>query len=491
MNNIKLKAQFPFQSVFNDFLEEYSKCLTYWYFPKARSIDDKTIKDVKKTLNIIFEDYLEKVWNQNTQDELLSRLTKEKILEPYKEGVKQDRTALTRIQKKLWEVLGVIWVEDNKMLTITDVGLDLLSAEKFKDAKKIVESQIAKWQYPNPTMPHLKEFKGILPHLFLLQVLQKVNYKLSFNEYELFINISQSQNDLPRIVKYIDCWRNLTDKEKNEVLKIVKKIPQAKHSDSQMRLMKESKKEQSTRTKRYKKLSQDASYQRSFFAYPDYLEIKGDKILCTSKKIIKKILESKLNQLKIPSFNNKPDWFAYYGDPKQQPSWFTYLSIEVEQADSQEQAQKIVRQAKRKLTPEEGKELKKKEIEKGIEDFYIDRLSQIEAGLKLYKEKGKITGRQYSTPIGRIDLLCKSEKTRDYVIIEIKADEASDSSFGQILRYIGWVHSNFDDGRNKVRGIILAADFPDKARYSRIGLLKTNYKQFLKFSKHGFKLEEV
>ena len=286
-------------------------------------------------------------------------------------------------------------------------------------------------------------------------------------------------------------WRDLADKEKRELLEIVKKIPQAKRDDNQMRLLEENKEEQSARAKRFKKISQDVSYQRSFLTYPEYLNIKDNEIVCVSKSSVRTIVESKLNQLKIPSFGNKADWFAYYGDPKQQPSWFTYLSIEIEQAESREQAKKIVKQAKKKLTPEEEEELGKKEIEKGIEDFYVDRLSQIEDGLILYKESGEITGRQYSTPIGRVDLLCKSEKTGEYVIIEIKADEASDSSFGQILRYIGWVHSNFEDGRNKVRGIILASDFPDKARYSRIGLLKPDYKKFLKFARHGLKLEEV
>ena len=330
-----------------------------------------------------------------------------------------------------------------------------------------------------------------MPHLFLLQVLQLVGYKLSFLELELFVNLSQSQNDLPRIVKYIIHWRDLADKEKKELLELVKKIPQAQRDDNQMRLLKENKEEQLARTKRFKKISQDSSYQRSFFTYPAYLKIKNNKVVCVSKSLVRTIVESKLGQLKIPCFDNKADWFAYYGDPKQQPSWFTYLSIEIEQAESQEQAQRIIKRAKKKLTPEEKEELRKKEIEKGIEDFYVNRLSQIEEGLTLYKETDEINGRQYSTPIGRVDLLCKSKETGEYVVVEIKADEASDSSFGQILRYIGWVHSNFEDGHSKVRGIILASDFPDKAKYSRIGLLKPNYKQFLKFSKHGFKLEEV
>ena len=48
-------------------------------------------------------------------------------------------------------------------------------------------------------------------------------------------------------------------------------------------------------------------------------------------------------------------------------------------------------------------------------------------------------------------------------MVEIKADDAHDSVFGQILRYIGWVHLNLPDGSNNVRGIILAGGFPETA----------------------------
>ena len=70
-------------------------------------------------------------------------------------------------------------------------------------------------------------------------------------------------------------------------------------------------------------------------------------------------------------------------------------------------------------------------------------------------------GRQVETPIGRIDLLCRGIDGK-YVVIEIKANEANDAVFGQILRYIGWIHRNFEDGEDNVRGIILAGHFPEK-----------------------------
>ena len=89
-----------------------------------------------------------------------------------------------------------------------------------------------------------------------------------------------------------------------------------------------------------------------------------------------------------------------------------------------------------------------------------------------------------------MDLLCRGADGK-HVVIEIKAKEANDAVFGQILRYMGWIHRNFEHGENNVRGIILASHFPDRARYSRIGLLRRDAELLLKFRQHGFATEEV
>jgi RecB family endonuclease NucS len=137
------------------------------------------------------------------------------------------------------------------------------------------------------------------------------------------------------------------------------------------------------------------------------------------------------------------------------------------------------------LTEEEAEEIERRQIEKDIETFYVENLSMLEKGLKLVE-----AGRHYPTPIGRIDLLCRSPQGQ-YVVVEVKAEEAKDSVFGQILRYIGWVHRNVPDANNNVRGIIVAATFPERARYSRIGLLKEDYKEFIQFKKHGLDLQST
>ncbi len=42
-------------------------------------------------------------------------------------------------------------------------------------------------------------------------------------------------------------------------------------------------------------------------------------------------------------------------------------------------------------------------------------------------------------------------------------------------------HCQYED---KVRGIIMAGGFPDKVKYARLGLLKSDHESFLKFKFH-------
>ena len=126
----------------------------------------------------------------------------------------------------------------------------------------------------------------------------------------------------------------------------------------------------------------------------------------------------------------------------------------------------------------------RRQVEREIETAYAEDpslLQTLEPGLRF-------EDRQVWTPIGQIDLLCRGADDK-YVVVEVKVGDAGDAVFGQILRYIGWVHRNFEEGEGNVRGIILAGGFTDKARYSRIGLLRDDAEDFLGFRTHAFATE--
>jgi hypothetical protein len=103
-------------------------------------------------------------------------------------------------------------------------------------------------------------------------------------------------------------------------------------------------------------------------------------------------------------------------------------------------------------------------MERLVEDFLVTNLDHIEKGLKLYQDEKGIPGRQYSTDIGIIDLLCM-DKDKKFVIIEIKKEKGSDKTIGQITRYMGWVKQKLANNQ-QVRGIIIVHEVDEKLEYS-------------------------
>ena len=102
-------------------------------------------------------------------------------------------------------------------------------------------------------------------------------------------------------------------------------------------------------------------------------------------------------------------------------------------------------------------------LERDLEEYIIRNLNQIESGLELYTNEG-ITGRQFNTEVGRIDILAL-DRNSNFVVIELKAGVANYSVVGQILGYISWVRQNLAEGK-EVRGIIIADDFDKKLKYA-------------------------
>lgn len=455
-------------------LSDYRTCPTYWYIPKARALNDENVLFCARTLQLIFDEFLGATWNQETQDRLLDSLTENELTRPYvPDADVRDRTALPRIIKQFLGTLGFLWAEGDQEITITDAGFALIAALANEEPlRPVVERQAVKLQYPHPLLPrkYREHFGGLIPHVLLLQVLQETGGYLTFDEQELFLNLAGEQNDAQRVIRYVQHWRNLSPTEQDELREIFRTMPTRPDPEP---------------GRRFNRIRQDAAYQRSFFCYPSWLDVDSEdrtiRVLDTEATA-----EIAGSDIKVTDFPSPEDWFTYLGDPEQHPSWFTYLAFAVETAESREQAREEIERHAGRLSEEESAEITRLEFEKAIESSYAERpelLHMLEAGLEL-------VGRQVETPIGRIDLLCRGADGK-YVVVEIKARGAEDSVFGQILRYIGWVHGNYEGGRGNVRGIILASQFPDKARYSRIGLLKDDAEEFLRFRQHPFAGTEV
>jgi len=96
-------------------------------------------------------------------------------------------------------------------------------------------------------------------------------------------------------------------------------------------------------------------------------------------------------------------------------------------------------------------------LEEQLEDYIVANWDSIDFGYNL-----ELVGRQYSTPVGSIDLLCRDKDNNDLVIIELKKGKESDKICGQILRYMGWIKQNLATEGQNVRGIIITGEYDER-----------------------------
>ena len=105
-------------------------------------------------------------------------------------------------------------------------------------------------------------------------------------------------------------------------------------------------------------------------------------------------------------------------------------------------------------------------MESQLEDFIIQNWNESEFGKKydLIIKDGELESQQYRTDIGPIDILATDKNTREYVVIELKRNQTSDQTIGQIARYMQWVEENLNKG---VKGVIVCGKWDEKLDYAR------------------------
>jgi len=106
-------------------------------------------------------------------------------------------------------------------------------------------------------------------------------------------------------------------------------------------------------------------------------------------------------------------------------------------------------------------------LENVLEDFIIENWENTELGtrFKLIYEEGKCISQQYKTSIGPIDILAIDKSSGNHVVIELKKNQTSDDTVGQVTRYMGWVKENLKD--ENVQGIIIAGSFDERLHYAQ------------------------
>jgi hypothetical protein len=106
-------------------------------------------------------------------------------------------------------------------------------------------------------------------------------------------------------------------------------------------------------------------------------------------------------------------------------------------------------------------------MESQLEDFLVENWDKTELGKKyvLLEENGELVSQQYKTDIGIIDILAKEKGTENYVVIELKRNQTSDDTVGQIARYMGWIDEHRAKAPN-TKGVIIAGKYDEKLNYA-------------------------
>ena len=67
-------------------------------------------------------------------------------------------------------------------------------------------------------------------------------------------------------------------------------------------------------------------------------------------------------------------------------------------------------------------------------------------------------------------MLAKHKSEKKWLVIELKRNQTSDSTVGQILRYMSWVRKNLAGEGESVEGLIICHQIDRKLQYAIDGL---------------------
>jgi endonuclease len=106
-------------------------------------------------------------------------------------------------------------------------------------------------------------------------------------------------------------------------------------------------------------------------------------------------------------------------------------------------------------------------LEAHLRDFLVENLESLSINgkrLRLYVSPDGKKGVEYTTGVGRIDILAVDDEGAFYVF-ELKLATSPDYAVGQVARYMGWLMRNMA-GSKQVFGVIVARKIDEKLRYA-------------------------
>ena len=452
-------------------LNKLNKGVGWYLIPRAQYFHKENIEELHRVFELLkqkqyvrlkdLKEYQTKIgekisadllvyreWDQEAKLEIFNQMKSEGIIKPYaKEQTINDQLANLRNYTNLLKKLGFGFFNKQKHLFISPTGEEFLKSENINEWFEVFEKQLIKLQFWNPSMTEREREKyndfELFPYIFTLDVLLELDKKeLSTEEFALFMSYAKTHKDKRMIYELINEFREL---DRTEQIKLVNEaeltVPQIANAHVTMGL---------------------------FGCTPSLLFCKN-KIECVDINKAKELVKKYMNKLKFVGYVSFEDWYEFMGDPRAEITVRDGIQYytEIGKIDEAKDFLKTYIDSPTTMEVEEGltfEDMLQNSIsERLIEDVLEKRVSLLEDGLRLIRN-----GRQYSTEIGRIDLLAL-DKNKNYVVIELKKGMIPDKVMGQTLRYMGWVRDNLSKPRD-VRGIIVGREVTEKLKYAKKGM---------------------
>ena len=407
------------------FIAEFNADGVYWYFPKGGTAD----KDEFREQFRVFDLHEGEIFTPDLQARLGQALRDE--------GLSKAGDDFPRQIKRVFENMGLCWMEEGKPLRITPAGK--LYLEEPPGRSKVLDQQVWRYQLPNPVnASDATEGIQLHPHAYFIEVLLACECEITGQEFILFISRARTHDELDKSVERIRAWRGLPPEDRRD-------ITQALYATD------------------YSKIRRDHTYSMAFHHCDLLLGRAQGKIYVHGDNIdeLRRRLEGHKGVSEIIDFkDSEPDVIAFYGDPERKGTQIDALEHYVDVSDVENAVKvyrKLPKDVRGEATPEEFEQAQF--LERNLEDYLEKHLDKIEAGLKLVE-------RQHKTTVGSIDLFAEA-KNGDLVVVELKKGLAADKVFGQICRYMGSKKSEQPNkGARKVRGYIVGREIDIKLHYA-------------------------
>jgi hypothetical protein len=412
-------------------------------------------------LEIIAEDLIQTTEHQDILADYLEEKNYNYLYEKYSNSAIDNVEVQFRNFTSWCKKLGFQGWYKQKLFFLTEAGIEFskhCDDEDITDA--IFLNQIKKLQHWNPTIKPKKRYgeNRVFPYYLMLQILLKLpsNY-FTKEEYALFITTIKSHDDkeIQRQINLINNFRDLSDDEREKYKAELRILDKKVHRNR-------------ARTNWTENLD-SAGKEISAYCYSNLTDFPINTKYGVSVNLKKSTpaaleLEEFNSSIRFIDFDNETDSIEHHG--------FMELDIEdiidlylKDYGDEEETLKRLVKAGKSE--PEAKRLIFDRLFEIEVEKYFCKHLDEISVDLEIIRKPDY--GRQFTTPIGIIDLLCKDKKTGKFIVIEFKRGRGEDEVVGQILRYMGWVYINLAKTGDDVKGIIVCRSTTDKLEHAIFG----------------------